>query len=130
MAKFKGNDGTVEIGGTVFANIISVTLDEGVNIIGSTTVTDDSDTHEAGTKNWSASIECYWDDTDTSGQGAATNGASATFNFLPEGATTGDYQKSGTGTVSGLSTSHGLNNMVTASFTVTGNGALTTGTHT
>ena len=130
MATFDGNDGSVEVGSTVVANILSWTLDEGIATNDTTVIGATSDTHSTGTKNWNGTIECYWDDTDTSGQGALVNGASVTLNLLPEGITTGDYQKSGTATVSGLSTGIALNGTNTASFTFTGNGDLTIGTHT
>jgi len=130
MATTAGNDGTVEVGSSEVAEVLSWTLTEGINIIDDTVVGDTDDTHLTGTKNWSGTIECYWDDTDTNGQVALANGASVTLNLLPEGATTGDYQKSGTATVSGLSTGLSNNGVNTASFTFTGNGALTIGTHT
>lgn len=128
MATFSGNDGTVKSGANVIANILSWTLTEGVNTHDSTVIGATSDTHNIGTKNWSGTIECYWDDTDTTGQGTLLNGASVTLALLPEGSTTGDYSKSGTATITGISTGIALNGTNTASFTFTGNGDLTIGT--
>lgn len=44
---------------------------------------------KAGMKDATGSITCLWDDTNTEGQGAITNGAIVTLNLYPKGATSG-----------------------------------------
>lgn len=84
--------------------------------------------YKGGHVSWTAECKCHWDETDTSGQGAMTIGASVTLHLHPEGATSGDVDMTGTATVTGKSQSVPLRGVVEQSFTLTGNGALTIGT--
>jgi len=128
MANHTGKDGVVSIGGNTVAEFNAWSIDESANVIDDTNLTDTADTHQAGTTNWSASIECYWDETDTTGQGAMTIGASVSVVFLPEGETSGDVSRTGTATITGKSQGSSLNSMVTQTFSLQGNGALVDGT--
>ena len=67
----------------------------------------------------------YWDETDTSGQGALTVGAEVTLNFYPEGATSGDTYYGGTAIVTGRTINSSFDGLVEASLTLQGSGALT-----
>ena len=128
MATTIGNDGTVEIGSAAVAEIVSWSLTEGLATADDTVIGDTSDTHLPGTKNWSATISCYWDATDTTGQESMNNGDSVVIHLLPEGSTTGDVDYTGTATVTGVERGGSNNATVTANFTCTGNGDLTQGT--
>jgi len=57
-----------------------------------------------------------------------TIGSELSFLFLPEGATAGDYQLSGSGIVTSVSRSQSYDGLVEISFSVQGSGALTIGT--
>lgn len=128
MATFNGNAGVVKIGANTVAEVLDFSIDETANTVDDTVLGDSATTHLSGLNSWSGSINCYWDDTDTNGQVALTIGASVSLALLPEGATTGDAQYSGTVTITGISRAVANDSTVTQSFTFTGNGALTIGT--
>ena len=121
MANYSGNTGTIKIGADQVAELLDYTISTGVATIDNSTVSDTEDTHLIGTGNWSASISCFWDDTDTAGQEVMKAGDSITHLFRPSsssGIFTGDA------TIEGLEVSVSRNNIVTASFTAKGDGAL------
>jgi len=124
MATHTGNGGIAKIGANTVAEFLTWSLTEGVNIIDDTVAGDASDTHQSGTTNWSGSVNCYWDETDTTGQEAMTIGASVELHLLPDGATTGDIDFNGTATINSIERSTANNSIVTANFSFTGNGAL------
>lgn len=128
FANHKGSEGTVKIGSNAIAEIRSWELSEAANTIDDTELADTAETHQSGTTSWTASVTCFWDETDTTGQGAMTIGASVTLNLYPEGATTGDKYFTGTASIIGINRSAAINGMVEASYQVKGSGALTFGT--
>ena len=77
---------------------------------------------------FSGSIDVFWDETDTSGQGALTIGSEVTLNVYPEGDTAGDTYYTGTAIVTGVSRSASFDGLVEASVSVQGTGALTSTT--
>jgi predicted secreted protein len=77
---------------------------------------------------WSGSVDVYWDETDTTGQGALTNGAQVTLNVYPEGDTAADSYYTGSAIVTGVSVSSSFDGMIEASISVQGTGALTQAT--
>jgi len=83
----------------------------------------------SGIKEWSGSMTCHWDETDTNGQVAMTVGASVTLNLYPEGATTGDKYYTGTATITerGITTRMD-GDTIRATFSFLGNGSLTLST--
>lgn len=125
MATHTGNSGAVQIGADAVAEVLDWSLTEGVNVIDDTVVGDAADTHKVGTTNWSGSVNCYWDETDTNGQEAMTIGASVDLSLLPDGATTGDIDFNGTASITSIERASANNSIVTASFSFQGNGALT-----
>lgn len=127
MAKVRGNDGTVEIGGNTVASVSRFTLDETMEPIEDTDLGETAKGYAAGDTTWTASIECKWDKADTTGQGAMTIGASVTVSLQPEGDTTGDETRSGTALVTGRSAVNEKGSMVMQNFTLLGDGALTVG---
>jgi predicted secreted protein len=74
---------------------------------------------------FSGSLDVFWDETDTSGQGALTIGSEVTLNVYPEGDTTGDTYYTGSAIVTGVSRSASFDGLVEASISVQGTGALT-----
>lgn len=125
MANISGNSGDVTIGTNIVAEVLSFSLTEGVNVIDDTVVGDTSDTHKVGTVNWSGSISCFWDSTDTSGQEAMTIGASVAVHLRPAGVGAGNIDFTGTASVTSIERAVANNAIVTANFSVQGNGALT-----
>jgi predicted secreted protein len=74
---------------------------------------------------FSGSLDVFWDETDTNGQGALSIGSEVTLNVYPEGDTTGDTYYTGSAIVTGVSRSASFDGLVEASISVQGNGALT-----
>ena len=68
-----------------------------------------------------------YDETD-SPQQTLTAGTSIAFILLPEGDTSGDESFTGSGIVTGMSVTNGMDAIVTRSVTFQGTGALTRGT--
>lgn len=126
MATHSGSEGTVKVGANAVAEIRSFSISETSDTVEDTTMGDAARTYKPSLKSWSGSIEVFWDETDTNGQGALTVGSDVTVGFYPEGATTGDTYMSGAAIVTGLTVNSSFDGMVEASVTVQGNGALTT----
>jgi len=85
-------------------------------------------TYKTSLKSFSGSVDVFFDDTDTNGQGALTVGSEVTVSFLMEGDTTGSHSLSGTALVTGRTITGSFDGMVEASLTLQGTGALTEGT--
>jgi len=129
MATFIGNDGIVKVGANAVAEVTSFSVTQSSDTADDTVMGDSWRTHKQGLKSWSGSLECRWDDTDSTGQEALTVGASVSLTLLPEGDTTGDYELSGTATVTEVTQTQNFeNNIVSRNFSFLGNGALVVGT--
>lgn len=128
MATHKGSEGTVKVGSNAVAEIRSYSLEESADVIEDTSMGDSARTYLSSLTQFSGSLDVFWDETDTSGQGALTVGASVTLNVYPEGDTTGDTYYSGTALVTGVSRSASFDGMVEATISVQGTGALTAAT--
>ena len=127
MSKVRGNEGTVLIGANVVASIIRFTLDETMEPIEDTDLGTYVKEFAVGDTMWTANIECRWDKADATGQGAMTIGASVALSLNPEGNTTGDETRSGTGLVISRGAVSEKGSMVTQSFGIQGTGALAVG---
>jgi len=127
MATFNGNDGVIEFGANVIGEVTSFNVTQSVATIDDTVMGDTWKTHLVDVPEWSGSITSMWDDGDTA-QTAMTIGASGTTNLLPEGAGVGNYQLSGTVTVTNIDLPVERGGVITQTFQFTGNGALTIGT--
>jgi len=128
MATHTGSEGTVKIGSNTIAEVRTFSIAQTAETIEDTALTDTAKTFVAGQTSWTAEVTCFWDETDTSGQGAMTSGASVTLNLYPEGASTGDKYYTGTALVTSYNISVATNAMIEATFSCQGNGALTLST--
>jgi len=128
MATFKGNEGTVLSGSNAVAEIISFTVNETADVIEDTTMGDTAKTYVASFKDATATVECYFDDTDSNGQATFDVGASVTVNFQMEGNTSGDHKLSGTALITGKDISASADGMVTGTYSMQITGGLTEGT--
>ena len=128
MATHAGSEGPVKVGANAVAEIRSFSVSETADTIEDTTMGDAARTYKASLKSFSGSLDVYWDETDTNGQGALTVGSEVTIGFYPEGATTGDTYLTGSAIVTGLTVNSSFDGMVEASITIQGNGALSTST--
>lgn len=127
MTTFVGNGGTVLAGSNAIGGLRSYSVEETTETIDDSVIGSTYQTHKGGLKSWSGSADVYFDDGDTAQQ-ALTVGASLVLSFEMEGTASGAHKLSGTVTVASRSISAAFDNMVEASITFTGNGALTEGT--
>lgn len=128
MATFRGKDGIVKLGANAVAEIKNWSIEQTADTEEDTAMGDDWRTHKGGLKSWTASIEAHWDDTDANGQEALLIGADLALTFYPESDTTGDYEYAGNAIVTAVGADVPMDDIVSRSFTVQGNGALAIGT--
>ena len=129
MATHKGSEGIVKVGSSnVVAEIRSYSIEESADTLEDTSMGDSAKTYKASLTSFSGSLDVFWDETDSSGQGALSIGAEVTLNFYPEGDTSGDIYYTGSAIVTGVSRTASYDGLVEASISVQGNGALTEST--
>lgn len=128
MATHSGVEGTVKVGANAIAEIRSFSVEETGDTIDDSTMGDVSRTYIAGLRTYTASIDCLWDETNTTGQGALTVGATVTLNLYPEGATAGDVYYTGSAIVTGRTITTSYDGLIEMSITCQGSGALTQST--
>ena len=128
MATHTGSAGLVKVGTNTVAEVRSFTLDTTAELLEDTTLTDTSKSFQVGKKGATASVECFWDETDTNGQIALAEGNSVTLNLYPEGADSGDYYYTGTFLVTANSVSVPTDGIIEATFSATLTGALSRST--
>jgi len=124
MAVHKGSEGTVKVGSNAIANIRSYSIEESADTLEQTVMGNTSRAYAASLSTFSGSVDVYWDETDTNGQGALTIGAEVTLNFYPEGDTAGDTYYTGTAIVTGITRTASFDGNIEASISVQGDGAL------
>ena len=90
MANHKGSEGVAKVGSVTIAEVKDWSISESAETIDDTTLGDTARTKQAGLTSASGSMTAFWDETNTTGQGAMTVGATVTLKLYPEGATTGD----------------------------------------
>lgn len=125
MATVRGKDGVVKSGSDNLAEVTGFSLSITAEVADDTSYGDEWRTHQPTFKAWTASVDCWWDASDTAGQGAFTEGASVTVALHPEGEGAGTTSFSGTATITGVEIASELEGIVSASFSLTGNGELT-----
>lgn len=128
MATHTGSEGVIKSGANTVAEVRSYTISETGDTIEDTSMGDSSRTFKAGLKTFTASVEAFWDETDTNGQGSFDVGSSVTLNVYPEGSSTGDVYYTGSAIVTGKTINATFDGMVEASFTLQGSGALSEST--
>ena len=128
MATHKGSEGTVKVGSNAVAEIRSYSIEESADTLEDTSMGDSARTYKPSLTNFSGSLDVFWDETDTSGQGALSIGSEVTLNVYPEGDASGDTYYSGSAIVTGVSRTGAFDGLVEASISVQGNGALTEST--
>ena len=127
MATHTGSEGLLKVGSDTVASVRSFSLDTTGDTIEDTSMGASVRTFKAGLTSWSGTAEVFWDETDTA-QNALDVGASVTFVVYPEGSASSDTYYTGTGIVTGKTINSSFDGMVEATFSLTGNGALTEAT--
>ena len=125
MAVHKGSEGIVKIGANTIAEVKSYSVEENADTIETTSMGDSARTYVPSLTSFSGTIECHWDETDTTGQGAMTIGAEVALNLYPEGDASGDTYYSGTAIITNVSRQAAMDDIVGATYTFQGTGALT-----
>lgn len=125
MAVHKGSEGIVKIGANTIAEVKSYSVEENADTIETTSMGDSARTYVPSLTSFSGTIECHWDETDTTGQGAMTIGAEVALNLYPEGDSSGDTYYSGTAIITNVSRQAAMDDIVGATYTFQGTGALT-----
>jgi hypothetical protein len=128
MAVHKGSEGLIKVGSNTVAEVKSFSLEESSDTVESTSMGDSYRSFEASLLSYSGSVDCFWDETDTSGQVALSPGSSVTLVWYPEGAGSGDTYYTGTVIVTGKTITGSFDGMVEASISVQGTGGITTAT--
>ena len=124
MATHTGSSGVVKVGSNAVAEVRSFTLDTSAELLEDTNLGDTSRTYAIGKKGATATVECWWDETDTNGQIAIAEGNSVTLNLYPEGAGSGAYYFTGTFLMTSQSVSVPTDGIIESSFNATLTGAL------
>jgi|TARA_B100001094_G_C17541007_1_gene489151 hypothetical protein len=127
MATHHGKEGVVKAGGTAIGELTGFTLETTADVVEDTALSDATKSFVSGRTSFSGTLEMSYDETD-SPQQTLTAGSEIAFILLPEGATSGDESFTGSGIVTGMSVTNGMDAVITRSVTFQGTGALTRGT--
>ena len=127
MAVVHGKEGLVKAGGTAIGDLTGFTLETTGDVVESTALSDSDKSFTAGRTSFSGSLDMNFNRANAP-QATLLAGSSIAFILYPEGATSGDRTYTGSGIVTGMSTSNAMDGMVTRSVTFQGNGTLTVST--
>jgi hypothetical protein len=125
MAVHKGSEGTVKVGVNGILEIRSYSIEESADTLETSTMGDTARSYVPSLTTFTASVDVYWDENDTNGQGALSIGAEVTLNVYPEGDASTDTYYTGSAIVTGVTRTASFDGLVEASITLQGTGALT-----
>lgn len=125
MATHAGSEGTVRVGANAVAEIRSYSIEQTADTLEDTSMGDAARTYLPSLTTFTGSLDVLWDETNTTGQGALTIGATVTLSLYPEGNTSGDTYYTGSAIVTGRTISASYDGLVEMSISVQGTGALT-----
>lgn len=128
MPTHLGKEGVIKVGSDTVAEVRSWALNTAAEVVDASVIGDDWKVQKTTLKSWHGTLTCFWDETDTDGQGALSIGTSVTLNLYPEGTDTGDKYFTGTVLVTGTDYSAAHNGLVEANIVFQGTGALTLST--
>jgi hypothetical protein len=128
MAVHKGSEGTVKVGVNGILEIRSYSIEESADTLETSTMGDTARTYVPSLTTFTGSVDVYWDETDTNGQGALSIGTEVTLNVYPEGDASTDTYYTGSAIVTGVTRTASFDGLVEASITLQGTGALTEST--
>ena len=74
MATHKGSEGIVKVGSNSVAEIRSYSIEESADTLEDTSMGDSAITYKPSLTSFSGSLDVFWDETDSSGQGALSIG--------------------------------------------------------
>jgi hypothetical protein len=129
MATHTGSEGTVKVGSTnSILEIRSYSVEETSDTAEDTSMGDSYRTFKTTLKAWTGSVDVFWDETDSTGQGALVVGSEVTVRFMPEGASSGDTYLTGSAIVTGKTITGSFDGMVESTITLQGTGSLSSAT--
>ena len=128
MATHTGSAGVVKVASNTVAEVKSWTLDQTQDTVEDTALGDTVKTLKATQSSSTGTIDCHWDETDSTGQGAMTIGATVTLNLYPEGADSGDTYYSGSAIITSVGVNQSHDGIVERSFGFQVSGAVTIAT--
>jgi hypothetical protein len=129
MATHTGSEGTVKVGSTnSILEIRSYSIEETADTAEDTSMGDSYRTFKTTLKAWTGSVDVFWDETDSTGQGALVVGSEVTVRFMPEGASSGDTYLTGSAIVTGKTVTGSFDGMVESTITLQGTGSLSSAT--
>jgi predicted secreted protein len=128
MATHAGSEGKVFVGSSQVAEVKSWSMEITSDTVDASIIGTEWRKNQATIKSWSGSFDAFWDETDTTGQGALAVGGTVTLNLYPEGDDTGATYWSGDAIITSISYSAAFDGIVEATFSFTGTGALTEST--
>jgi predicted secreted protein len=128
MATHKGSEGVVKVGANTVAEVRTWTIAESADTLEDTAMGDTARTFKSSLTTFTGSLDVFWDETDTTGQGALTIGAEVTFAVFPEGDASTDTYYTGTAIVTEVSRTAAFDGLVEASISLQGTGALSEST--
>ena len=128
MTVHKGSEGTVSVGSNTVAEITGFSFDETADTIETTALSNSARSYVADYVTFSGTVDCMWDETDTSGQGAMSVGSTVTLNLYPEGSASSSTYYTGSACITSISRANAMGSVVTASFSFQGTNALTSAT--
>lgn len=128
MATHKGSEGVVKVGSNTVAEVRDWSITITSDTVEDTTMGDSARTYKPSLTSASGSISAYWDETDTTGQGAMTAGSEVTLNLYPEGDGAGDTYYTASVIITEEGASAAFDGMVEATYSFQANGAVTTTT--
>jgi len=127
MAVVHGKEGLVKAGGTAIGDLTGFTLETTGDVVESTALSDSDKSFTAGRTSFSGSLDMNFNRANAP-QATLLAGSSIAFILYPEGATSGDRTYTGSGIITGMSTTNSMDSMATRSVTFQGNGTLTVST--
>ena len=127
MATHHGKEGVVKAGSDVIGEATGFNLETTADVVEDTQLSDATKSFIAGRSAFSGSIDMNYDETDTAQQNL-TVGSTISFTLLPEGNSSGDESFVGSGIVTGMNVTNGMDAVVTRNVTFQGSGTLTRGT--
>ncbi len=125
MANHKGSEGYVKVGANTVAEVRDWSLTISSDTVEDSIMGDSARTYKPTLTSATGSISAYWDETDTTGQGAMTAGSEVTLALYPEGDEAGDTYYTMSAIITEEGASAAFDGMVEASYSFQANGAVT-----
>jgi hypothetical protein len=127
MATHHGKEGIVTVGGQAVGEVTGFTLETTADVVEDTELTDATKSFITGRTSFSGSLDMNYDEGDAP-QETLVVGSEISFVLLPEGNSAGDQSFTGTGIVTGMSITNGMDAIVSRNVTFQGTGSLSKST--